>query len=120
MPWTTCPDALAALDDLRGHDGRQPFSIDARAKSARHCTHLFDLARLGLDHLRLDLPSRDYRISVAGLIEREHVADVGAPPTCISFQPGVRTTARRVRGSARDFTGRADELLADLRVEPSP
>ncbi|HEX7035082.1 MAG TPA: DUF2889 domain-containing protein [Pseudomonadales bacterium] len=185
VPWSTCPAAVAALRDLEGHDVRIPFQIDKAAKAARHCTHLFDIARLALDHLRLDLPSRDYLITVEGPVEREsarlavdgrpartwelsngrfssppewrgreiarmpapaaadedpraflehmlirravHIArgrfidqdrwdsaaDVGAAATCISFQPQVRASARRVKGSARDFTGREERLLAD-------
>lgn len=192
VPWSTCPGALAALRDFEGHDVRVPFEIDKDAKATRHCTHLFDIARLALDHLRLDLPGRDYRVSVAGPIERElavltvdgqrartwelakhrivapaewqgldvatatarstpeqdpeawlelmlmrraiHIArgrfidqdrwataaDVGAAPSCISFQPHVRAAALRVKGSARDFTGREALLLADLGADADP
>jgi hypothetical protein len=186
VPWTTCPGALAALDDLRGHDVRGPFVIDGVSKAARHCTHLFDMATLALDHLRLDLPGRDYRLAVEGSRERERVAlaidghavrawqianerfvspeawrgglvpqvhtrvnanddpaafleimlmrrvvrishgrfidqdrwhsavELDAAPSCISFQPGIRDSARRVKGSARDFTGAEHRLLDDL------
>ena len=53
VPWETCPGAVDALQDLEGLDVRSKFTIDARAKAERHCTHLFDIAMLGLDHLRL-------------------------------------------------------------------
>jgi hypothetical protein len=185
-PWTTCPGAVAALEDLHGHDVREPFVIDRASKAARHCTHLFDMAMLALDHLRLGLPGRDYRLAVEGSMESERVtlavdgravrawqiandcfvspeawrgvpvprvhtrvnanddpvafveimlmrrvarishgrfmdqdrwesaADINAAPTCISFQPGIRDSARRVKGSARDFTGAEHRLLDDL------
>jgi hypothetical protein len=185
-PWTTCPGALAALSDFSGHDVRETFSLDGASRAARHCTHLYDIAMLALDHLRLDLPGRDYRIHVAGSYAAERAsldvdgrevlaweiaddrivtpeawrgvpvaqvhtrvhaagdpvaylgimllrravrishgrfidqdawataADVHAAPSCLSFQPVVRETAARVLGSARDFTGTEDELLADL------
>lgn len=185
-PWATCPGALAALSDFPGHDVREAFSLDGASRAARHCTHLYDIALLALDHLRLDLPGRDYRIHVVGDYAGErasldvdgrkalawqiaddrivtpeawrgvpvpqvhtHVrsdddpvafleimllrravrishgrfidqdawataADVGAAPSCLSFQPQVRETAVRVRGSARDFTGAEHALLADL------
>jgi hypothetical protein len=187
VPWTTCPGAVAALRDFEGHDVRRRFAIDRESKSTRHCTHLFDITVLALDHLRLDVPDRDYRISVAGPADREtirlgidgrevHVwvvsggrfeapeiwrgrevrdlpsfgdavadpiahfehmlmrralhigrgrfleqddwqtaADLNAASTCISFQPGVRTTAVKVKGTAIDFTGREERLLADCR-----
>ncbi len=188
VPWVTCPGALAALTDFEGHDVRERFTMDGASKAARHCTHVFDLVMLGLDHLRLDLPGRDYRIAVAGSYACERAtlqidgrdsraweiahdrivvpefwqgvpvaqihtgvragddpsayleimllrravrishgrfidqnawvsaADVHAAPSCISFQSGVRDTARRVRGSDRDFTGAEDALLADLGI----
>jgi hypothetical protein len=178
VPWATCPGALVALQDLNGHDPRTPFVIDRESKATRHCTHLFDMAMLALDHLRLGIPSRDYRVSADGPRERERItlavdgrrvrtwelygnrfvtpnewrghevaklrtllsedadpvafleqmvmrravhisrgrfldqdswetaADLDAAPTCISFQPGIKASAVRIRGSARDFTGR--------------
>lgn len=190
VPWVTCPGALAALTDFEGHDVRERFTMKGASKAARHCTHVFDLVMLGLDHLRLDLPGRDYRIGVAGsyaceravlridgrdartwkiahdrIVEPEiwqgvpvaeihgrvrasddpvayleimlmrravrishgrfidqnawgSAADVHAAPSCISFQPEVRDTARRVRGSERDFTGAERTLLADLAESP--
>lgn len=186
VPWSTCPGALVALADLLGHDVRKRFTIGAESKASRHCTHLFDMAMLALDHLRLDLPGRDYRLSVTGPISDERLtleidgenrghwhlandcfmapdawrgqpvgrvhtlvdaqadpvafleimlmrrvvrishgrfidqdlwdsaADLGAAPSCLSFQPEVRPTARRIRGSARDFTNAQHLLLREV------
>jgi hypothetical protein len=186
VPWETCPGAVAALQDLEGHDVRAKFHIDGHSKAARHCTHLFDIAMLGLDHLRLDIPRRDYLISAEGPGEHECVtldvdgrrihtweladnifvspaawrgndartvhklvaeemdavalvelmllrravqishgrfidqdewktaADLGATPSCISFQPGNRDEAVRIKRSARDFTDAENLLLGDL------
>jgi hypothetical protein len=189
VPWTTCPGALAALPDFEGHDVRRRFEIDRDRKATRHCTHLFEITLLALDHLRLAIPDRDYLIAVDGPAEHELVrlridgrrvrswalssgrfqapenwrgrevrdlpsfcdpsedrvgylehmlmrralhigrgrfieqdgwktaADLDAAPTCISFQPNVRTHAAKVIGTAIDFTGNEDRLLA---IFPEP
>ena len=45
LPWSTCPDALALLDELIGAPvGTLPRVHDARA----HCTHLLDVARMAI------------------------------------------------------------------------
>jgi hypothetical protein len=65
VPWTTCPDALAALRQLQGRALSRSLRTLARGIDPQsQCTHVFDLATLAIAHASRGSQRRSYDISI--------------------------------------------------------
>jgi len=65
VPWTTCPDALAALEQLEGRALSRSLRTLARGIDRQsQCTHVFDLATLAITHASSGSQRRSYDISI--------------------------------------------------------
>jgi len=124
VPWTTCPDAAARLDDLVGLPlTRRPRAVVADTEPTLHCTHWLDLAVLCVLHAAANRDRRQFDVEVP---------DWTQPPfTSVLFVDGTETlhwhigddlvitdpdpfAGRRLIGG---FARWADETLDDELVE---
>lgn len=65
VPWTTCPDALVALEQLEGRALSHSLRTLARGIDPQaQCTHVFDLASLAITHAFSGSQHRSYDISI--------------------------------------------------------
>jgi len=66
IPWVTCTDATALLDELVG----APVGVRATTdRMDQHCTHQIDLALLAVRFAGAGVTRREYRTTVTGYLE---------------------------------------------------
>ena len=91
-PWTTCPEALDALDALVGSEiGRRPLVDDPR----QHCTHALDVTRWAIRFAGDPTPARTITVSVAGWDTPTPEVTVEAEPP--EEAPEIEQLAKRAR-----------------------
>lgn len=68
IPMSTCPGAIAPLQQLVGMELATPAAeIVARVPPRQNCTHLYDLALLTMAHARYHSPLREYDIKISDM-----------------------------------------------------
>src|SRR5688572_33185420 len=60
-PWTTCPGAIAVLRELIG----RPVGVVRVDRPGDHCTHLLDLALVGVRFAAGGPPARRYELTIS-------------------------------------------------------
>ncbi|MGI9600857.1 MAG: DUF2889 domain-containing protein [Acidimicrobiales bacterium] len=124
VPWTTCPDAGARLQELVGVPlTRRPLHVVTDLDPRQHCTHWLDLAVLAVIHAAAGRDRRQYDIDVP---------DWSAPPftSALSVEgaevmrwdigPGMTITGPPPfdgRGLFGGFSRWAERTLDDDQVE---
>jgi hypothetical protein len=75
VPWSLCPQAAAAFDDLVGMPlSAHPLAVFRHTDGSQQCTHMLDLAGLAIAHAARGTRLRQYDVEAPYVEERGRAA----------------------------------------------